>query len=367
MQNIVLGNAARVAIVSLLVCAGISSALSVTSTEGKAKMQSEAPEITYKNPVWAQYMADPAASKFRGEYYAYGTTTTPLDRQFSVLHSKDLVNWRSLGGALTPLKDPAKTDYWAPEVTERDGTYYMYYSAGGPAGEHHQLRVATAKDPAGPFVDTGKVLMPEEPFSIDAHPFRDPKTGKWYLFFAKDFFDGRVGTGVAAVELGDDMTSVVGPVKTIVRASADWQIFERNRTWYGKTWDAWHTVEGPFMVFCDGKYYCLYSGGRWDSENYGLGYAVADEVLGTYRDTEDSHGPSVLQGTSTLLGPGHNSVVLGPDDKTLFVVYHAWDPGHTARRMCLDPLVWVDGKPKCDGPSSDTKTVKLELAATAAK
>ena len=53
-----------------------------------------------------------------------------------------------------------------------------------------------------------------------------------------------------------------------------------------------------------------------------------------------------------VLGPGHNSVVLGPDDKTLFIVYHAWDAARTARRMCIDPLIWTPDGPKCDGPST---------------
>lgn len=323
--------------------------------------------ITYKNPVYSQYFADPAVFKFGGVYYAYGTNNAARvdGKEFPVLRSKDLVTWENLGNSLIALDDPQKVSYWAPEVCERDGKYYMYYSAGGSQGEQHQLRCAIADKPEGPFKDSGVILMPQEPFSIDAHPFRDPKTGKWYLFFAKDFFDGRVGTGTAVVELGDDMKSVVGPIHNVVRASADWQIFERNRTWYGKTWDAWHTVEGPFLVYRDGKYICLYSGGRWDSSNYGLGYAVADNVTGPYVDLDDAKGPSVLQGTETLLGPGHNSVVAGPDDQTVFVVYHAWDPAHTARRMCIDPLIWENGKPRCDGPSHETKTVKLKPTAAA--
>lgn len=316
--------------------------------------------ITYQNPVYAGYFADPAVCKFNGVYYAYGTGDCKDGREFMVLRSHDLVHWESLGGSLIKLDDPKKVAYWAPEVAERDGRYFMYYSSGGNAGEGHQVRVAVAEQPEGPFKDAGKVLLPDEPFSIDAHPFRDPKSGKWYLFFAKDFFDGRAGTGTAVVELGDDMMSVKGPAHTVVRASADWQIFERNRKWYGKTWEAWHTVEGPYVVYHDGKYFLLYSGGRWEGPNYGLGYAVSDNVTGPYRDIDNANGPSVLHGTATLNGPGHNSVVEGPDGKTLFVVYHAWDPQYTARRMCIDPLIWVDGKPRCDGPSSDPKTISLK-------
>jgi GH43 family beta-xylosidase len=242
--------------------------------------------------------------------------------------------------------------YWAPEVAERNGTYFMYYAA------DMRLRVATATNPAGPFRDAGIDFFPSEPFSIDASPFCDPRDGQWYLFFAKDFFDQRVGTGTAVVRLTDDMLSARGEVRTVVRASSDWQIFERNRHWYGRTWDAWHTVEGPFVVEHEGRYYCLYSGGRWETAEYGVSYVVADHPLGPWIDEWSREGPVVLRGVpGKVLGPGHNSVVGGPDGRSRFVVYHAWDPTRTARRMCIDPLVFTKDGPRCLGPTTDRRVI----------
>ena len=223
--------------------------------------------LRYRNPVWSGYMADPFVLEWKGRYYAYGTGSgrgqaRTDGRVFPLLQSDDLVRWHQSGGAMTPLADPG-LHYWAPEVAERDGTFYLYYSAGGRDGENHRLRVARAASPVGPFSDCGLLVIPEEPFSIDAHPFKDPADGRWYLFFCKDFFDGRAGTGVACVELADDMVSAASPVNTVLRASADWQIFARNRRWYDRDWPAWHTVEGPFVVQHDGRYYCFYSGGNW--------------------------------------------------------------------------------------------------------
>jgi len=43
---------------------------------------------------------------------------------------------------------------------------------------------------------------------------------------------------------------------------------------YGRVWD-WHTLEGPFVRKHDGRYYCFYSGGRWETESYGVDYGVA--------------------------------------------------------------------------------------------
>ncbi|MCA1594844.1 MAG: glycoside hydrolase family 43 protein [Chloroflexi bacterium] len=321
---------------------------------------------TYQNPVWAGYFADPFVLRWNNEYYAYGTGPAAENgRVFPILHSLDLAGWTSLGGALDPLRNPACDSYWAPEVAVHEGRFYLYYSAAsGPGDDTHRLRVATADHPAGPFTDSGRILLPDEGFTIDAHPFRDPRDGKWYLFYARDFFDERVGTGTAVVTLADDMMTATCPPRTVIRASSDWQIYERNRTIYGQQWEAWHTVEGPFVLVHEGRYYCFYSGGAWHSENYGVSYAVADHPLGPYIDRGDEAGPLVLRGVpGVVVGPGHNSVTLGPDNHTEFMVYHAWDPERTARRMCIDPLVWTENGPYCKGPSRDVRPLVRPTAA----
>ena len=323
--------------------------------------------LTYSNPVWDGYMADPFVLKHNGEYWAYGTGDSQNGvRRFPILHSTDLARWEYVGGALEPLRDHRGTAYWAPEVIHQDGTFYMYYSAAGDAGdESHRLRVATAAHPAGPFRDTGQLLLPDEGFSIDAHPFQDPRDGRWYLFFAKDFFDGRVGTGLAAVALADDMVTPLDGPRPILRASSDWHIFQRNRTIYGRTWEAWHTVEGPFVLFHNNLFYCLYSGGSWQTMQYGVGFGVAEHPLGPYRDEWSTEGPAVLRGVpGRVLGPGHCSVVRGPDERTEFIVYHAWDVAGTARRMCIDPLEWEphpEGDfPRCAGPTFEPQILRLD-------
>ncbi|HEX8911358.1 MAG TPA: glycoside hydrolase family 43 protein [Humisphaera sp.] len=317
--------------------------------------------ITYRNPVYPYDFADPFVLKTRGAYYAYGTAAPgPDGRPFPVLRSTDLVRWERLGGALELLKDPPAYSYWAPEVAERDGRYYLFYSAStSTSDEHHRLRVAIADDPAGPFVDSGKLVVPQIGFSIDASPFRDPKTGAWYLFFATDYeADHPHGTGLAVVKLSPDMTSAVTDPVPVVRAQADWQIYERNRNYKGQVWTAWHCVEGPSVFEHDGRYYCLYSGGAWHGDAYGVGFATADTPLGPWRDDFAPHGPFVLKGIpGEVIGPGHNSVTVGPDGKSLMMVYHAWDAAKTARRMCIDPIVWTPDGPKVDGPSVEERTV----------
>jgi beta-xylosidase len=342
------------------VCAGCVWALMAVFGAGGC---ARAIELSYHNPVWDGYLADPQVLCVDGVYYAYGTG--PADengRQFPVLRSDDFVNWTYIGGALESVADPAIRDYWAPEVAYRDGTFYLYY-----AGDQ-KMRVAVSDRPEGPFKDTGRLLFPDEPFSIDGHPFFDPVSQQWYLFFAKDFFDQRVGTALAVVRLGDDMVSTVGPVKTVLRAFADWQIYERNRTLYGRLWEAWHTVEGPYIVYRDGTYYCFYSGGNWQTPGYGVGCAIAKEVTGPYHDPWSKDKASVISTIpNKLIGPGHNSVILAPDNETYFMAYHSWNAERTKRQMCLDPIVWTQNGPYVWNPSRGPKTVRLPLSAAGDK
>lgn len=296
-------------------------------------------------PVWDGYLADPFVLRVGKIYYAYGTGAddagASAGAHFPILRSVNLTNWNTAGYGFDA---GARDAYWAPEVAERNGLFYLYYSSGGSEGENHQLRIATAKDPAGPFVRREDAVVSGEPFSIDAHPFQDPIDDRWYLFFAKDFFDGRAGTGIAAAPLSNEMDSLAGPIKTILRASADWQIFARDRFWYGRRWDAWHTVEGPFVVFRQDRYWLFYSGGLWKGEDYGISYAVADNVLGPYEEGDVSSGPRLLKTSNSLRGPGHCSLFIGPDGHDR-IAFHAWDRRFERRQIHIAPLTWSASGP----------------------
>src|ERR1041384_5106500 len=133
---------------------------------------------TYLNPVYAQDFPDPYVLKFRGEYWAYCTSFWRDGRAFGVMHSRDLINWRELAGALAPLPGNHPC-YWAPEVVYRNGRFLMYYSVGNEKLMH--IRVAVADHPAGPFVDSGRQLTHEE-VAIDPHVFVAADGTRWLFY-----------------------------------------------------------------------------------------------------------------------------------------------------------------------------------------
>jgi hypothetical protein len=169
-------------------------------------------------------------------------------------------------------------DVWAPEVAVADGAYWMYYSVGHDIEGHH-IRVARSDSAAGPFVDLGLDLTPDGSFAIDAHPFRDDD-GQWYRYFARDVLDHpRRGTHLAVAPL-IGMTRL-GPITRVIAPDSDWQLFEHDREPYGRIAD-WWTLEGPTVLRHGGGLVLLFSGGRWETEDYGVSVAFAQHPLGPW-------------------------------------------------------------------------------------
>jgi GH43 family beta-xylosidase len=325
-----------------------------------------AQRMTFLNPVYSEYFADPFVWRHGRDYLAIGTgraeaagavSNSEQPSVFPLLRSRDLAQWSSAGHALVRPDASLGDTYWAPEVVQSGERWYLYYSVGYGDRNHH-LRVACSDTPLGPYVDAVALTSAAEvPFAIDPHPFRDVD-GRWYLFHARDFFDSldesgrevRPGTALVVSPL-HEMTALDGATHTVARARCDWQRFAMERPMYGRVFD-WHTLEGPFVVRHDDCYYCLYSGGCWQTDTYGVDYVSARSVLGPWSDDGIESAPRVLRSVpGRVLGPGHCSVVIGPDDTTSCLAYHAWDRDFTARRLCIDELVFTADGPRSPGPT----------------
>ncbi len=153
------------------------------------------------------------------------------------------------------------------------------------------------------------------PFAIDATTFRDDD-GQWYMYYATDFYDSDATTfrGTAlVVDRMKSMTELEGHPQTVMRAHWQWQVYERNRLMGGVRAD-WFTLEGPCVTKHDGKYYCLYSGGNYQNETYGVDYLVADHPMGPWREAGQFRGPQVTRTVpGQIIGPGHCGLVKSPD------------------------------------------------------
>jgi Predicted beta-xylosidase len=296
-------------------------------------------------PVHERPLADPFVV-VAGDYLAVGTEDPPPAEGpvFPLLVSPDLRSWRDTGRVLE-RPDPGLGDaFWAPELAEADGRWWLYYSVGHGIRDHH-VRVAVADAATGPYRDTGAVLTPGERFAIDGHPFRD-HDGRWYLYFARDVLDAeRPGTHIAVVPLAAPDRPDGEPVP-VLAPYADWQLYARDREMYGARYD-WHTLEGPAVVRRHGRYWMTFSGGAWTGDGYAVSWAVADHPLGPWTPAP-SGTPALLETGSGLLGPGHNSLVESADGDLIF--FHSWDADLTTRRMHVRRIAFDPDGPRVRAP-----------------
>lgn len=94
------------------------------------------------------------------------------------------------------------------------------------------------------------------------------------------------------------------------------------------------------------RYYLFYSVGNWGDATYHVRWAVGDSPLGPFEEAEGR----LLESTDAVIGPGHHNFFRGPGGGT-WIVYHGWDPAHTARYPRIDRLSWDGDQPRTDGPT----------------
>nr|MBA3352485.1 family 43 glycosylhydrolase [Blastocatellia bacterium] len=310
---------------------------------------------TYLNPVYPKSFPDPFVLKFGGEYFAYCTGFAPDGNVFRVLRSRDLVAWTESGGAMNRL-ETSPPFYWAPEVTYNNGNFYLYYSVGNET--LMEIRVAVSESPIGVFVDSGRRLTSEE-FAIDAHVFVDDH-GSAFLFYATDFLDHtHIGTGTV-VDRMIDMFTLEGDPRPVTRARYDWQVYDPNRTEKGGV--RWHTVEGPTVLKRKGVYYQMFSGGNWQNTSYGVSFAVSDRPRTDEEWLQLSDGDRVLPVLRTIPGvvdgPGHNSVVRGPNNRELYCIYHRWTDNE--RVLAIDRMDFAGDRIFVHGATSTPQPAPFE-------
>lgn len=262
---------------------------------------------TYTNPLVID-VADPFILEHEGIFYLYGTSAPDGIR---VLSSPNLVDWTEEGMALSAKDSWGDKWFWAPELTYRDGVFYMYYSV------EERLAVATASHPLGPFVQEERLPICVTTPQIDSHVFQDTD-GKYYIYFVR--FDE--GNHVYGAVLNDDMLTF--DESTAVKLLSPTEPWERTM---------FPVNEGPFVLKHKGLYYLTYSGDHFESPGYGVGFAVSDKPLGPFKKYE--HNP-IMQSNEAVHGSGHHSFiqVSTSSGKELFIVYH------THRSLsCVHPRV----------------------------
>lgn len=273
------------------------------------------------NPIFKGWYADPEAAIFRKTYWIFPTYSARYNEQvfFDAFSSTDLVTWNKHSRILdTSRVKWARRALWAPAAIEKDGKYYLFFSANDIQKDEEPggIGVAVADRPEGPYTDyLGRPLVDKfhngaQP--IDQFVFRDGDN--YYLIYG-----GWRHCNIA--KINPNFTGFIP--------------FDDGKTFREITPENY--VEGPLMFKRKGKYYFMWSEGGWTGPDYSVAYAVADSPFGPFQRV----GKILQQNPSVATGAGHHSVINVPGTDTWYIVYHRRPLGETdrnARVVCIDQM-----------------------------
>lgn len=307
---------------------------------------------TYNNPVIPGDFPDPSVIRVGEDFYATATTGD-WSPQFPILHSKDLVNWKIVGAVFNEKPAWAKGDFWAAEIIQDKGRFFVYYTARRDDGKGKKgtlcVAVAVSDKPDRDYVDKG-TLVCQEMGSIDAFFVRD-ENDKPFLIWKEDGNDRQKPTWLYAQGLDESGTKLIGKPQKLFRNTEAWEN---------------HVIEGSYIIRRDGWFYHFYSGnaccGR--SCNYALGVARSKTLLGKW---EKNPANPILKENETWQCPGHGSIVTTSDGRD-FLLYHAYRKGasgfNVGREALLDEVKYENGWATINNGKGASKTANVPFGNT---
>lgn len=362
--------------IGLIFVTGVSFGTNPKSKKDKA--------LTYTNPLQVA-LGDPFVMLASdGKYYMYGTSENGKIEGFEAYSSENLIDWNYVGQVYkgnTPQSWATK-NFWAPEVYEMKGKYYIFFSADWKYNPTHELEnfrigVAVADKPTGPFKElSDKPLFDVGYPTIDANILQ--YNGHLYLYYSRCCYKNPVESEVAewarknnmfqfveeswvyGVEIAPDLKSIIGepvlllqPTKSMNDPQSEWESRsvtsgEVNRRW----------TEGSFAFVHKNKIYMMYSSNFFGGKNYAVGYATSDKPLGTF--TKAKNNPVLQQNTvkgGIVTGTGHNSVIWSKNGKNCYCVYHGRTSKTGGKRVVFIDKLKIDSKGLLfiEGPTTTIK------------
>jgi xylan 1,4-beta-xylosidase len=289
-----------------------------------------------QNPVLAGFFPDPSICRVGGDYFIANSSFEWFPG-VPIHHSRDLVNWRFIGHALTRRSQldlrgvPDSGGVWAPSLSYADGQFWLIYTIIRTCGMGQPFKdlgiyLATAPDIAGPWSE------PVELNSVGFDPslFHDDDGRKWLVNMQWDFRKGRSRfAGIVVQEYDHKQQQLIGRMTNILAKK--------------------ELTEGPNIYKRGGWYYLMLAEGGtgW---NHGISMARAKSISGPY---ELDPQPSVITSRDDpgwpLQKAGHGELVETPAGET-YLAHLASRPIMPERRCmlgretCLQKVAWsADG------------------------
>jgi len=300
---------------------------------------------------------DPSIIKEGKTWYVFATGKAPDGGQFAIRCSNDLEHWKLCGHVFDAVpawiheRSPGTRDLWAPDISYVQHEYRLYYAYSLFGKNTSGIALATNKtlDPTSPdykWIDKGLVFesKAEDNFNaIDPNLIVDAKGSEWLVF-------GSFWDGIKMRRLDD--SGMLSKTDTTLYSLA-------RRAKPGDAAPAppglpanWQAIEAPFIVRHGGYFYLFIS---WDlccrglKSTYKTMVGRSKSVTGPYVDATgkplaEGGGTLLLTANTRWLGPGGESVYLGPHKQDL-IVFHAYDGKTGKPSMQLSTIDWTDGWP----------------------
>ncbi|WP_411698574.1 family 43 glycosylhydrolase [Conyzicola sp.] len=283
----------------------------VTGTRGDVRTWTVRADVV-NAPAVVGAFSDPTVTKVGGGYWMYASGAGGV----VAFSSTDLVTWQNRGVVLG-----AGSVGWAPGgvgspvLAEKNGGYYLYFSARAPGTYYSDvvsIGVATAATPAGPFVDTlgSPLVRPSDyPQELGTPSIATDSDGAAYLLYGDNStLDRYHPRSLTAAPLAPSMTAVGTPATLLSEGTGA---------------GAYASAGSSFVR--DGVVYVVWTGKNGTGS--AIWYSRADSLTGTLST------PAILMkdaGGRGITGVGHASLV--EDGGEWFVAYQRESTGNGASR-----------------------------------
>jgi beta-xylosidase len=345
--------------IAMLVLASILPMGQVMAQPGVSEKAGTVP--TYTNPLGIS-IGDPGVLHVPGHYYIYGTGGGRGPTAYPTFTSSNLVDWVYVGETYSRKTNDSWCvgAFWAPEVYQVNGKFYMFYSAQWRENpkqelENFRIGVAVADQPTGPFKDIRNkpVFDPSYPI-IDADVLFDTD-GRVYLYYSrccykhpveseladwarqKEWYTNIEESWIYGVELKPDFSGVIGEPVTLLRPpeklsdpQSVWEDLSVKTHTVGRRW-----TEGPSSFKHGNTYYIMYAANSVAAGgDYATGYATSDKPLGPFKKA--ANNPLIFRNTASggkVTTTGHTCWTMSPDGTQMYVLYGAVVGSNAGRRF----------------------------------
>ncbi|WP_166435910.1 family 43 glycosylhydrolase [Cellulomonas shaoxiangyii] len=314
--------------VTLWTCTGRDNQrwTSTTSGGGNDGGGTGTPPAAYPGPgvvTGATWAHDPTVVKRPDGSYLVATT----GRGIPLKTSRDRTAWTDAGSAFpngTPWTSAHTTgDLWAPDLSYRDGQYWLYYSASTFGSRNSGIYLATSPTGnAGSWTNRGLVVSTtasSDHNAIDPDVVTDAQGRTWMSY-------GSFWTGIKLIE--------INPSTGLRQGTALHSLATRSAG-----------LEAPDILYRDGWYYLFVSFDaccRGADSTYRVAVGRSASITGPYVDRAGTRmtsggGTEILAGRGSVNGPGHSATLRDTDGDVLF--YH-WYTDAGDSRLGINLLGW---------------------------